>query len=87
MAAEVDEEDLVLDSRGNLRGVRRRLVGILGIATQHVQQRVALRDEGQLADIQAIVSAVMRERRGRSNAAVAADGPPQATRCADREHC
>ena len=61
VAAEVDEENFVLDSCSNLRGVRRRLVGILGIATPHVQQLVAIRDEGQLADIQAIVIAEVRE--------------------------
>ena len=64
VAAEVDEENFVLDTCSNLRGVRRRLVGILGIATQHVQQRGAIRDEGQLADIQAIVGAEVRQGRG-----------------------
>jgi len=62
VAVEVDEEDLVLDPCGNLRGVRCGLVRILGVAAQHVQQRVALRDKGQLADIQPIVGAVARER-------------------------
>ena len=52
------------DARRRLRGIRRRVVRILDVAAAHVQQQPLVGDEGEFADIEAVVIAVLREGPG-----------------------
>jgi len=90
-ATEVDQVDLLYDPRGKLRRICCRLVGILEIATQHIQQFLMPRHEGDVSNIQAIIRAVVGEGvRLETPVRRARDGKPHvalAPRLADPGEC
>ena len=60
-AAEVDQVDRLHDPGGAVRGVRRRLVRVIGVAAPNEDQGILMRNEGDVLNQEAVVDLIVRE--------------------------
>ena len=60
--------------RARMRRIRRRLVGILDVPAMYIEQLLMMWNEGEVADIEAIVGDVMRQRPRRKSRATGIGG-------------